>query len=210
MINRLPPPLQSNVTDENNFISELWGNFFNQVYRVQSETVWDDMRTPANEARAVAGQEATFVSYKSGVVLSFSTSSDNAIAFNAQLPHTYKEGSDIEFHIHYALPTAGAGAGVENIKWDFTYSWSNIDDAIPDATTVNKTFDVQAKSANTHYLGEIAGTISGTGKKVSSMLICSLMRDISVSDDYADVVYIMEVDFHFQVNTLGSSTETAK
>ena len=209
-IKRIPPPIETVMLDSNGIVTPPWANYFNSMYKILDETVWDDIRTPSNTSKAVAGSEAGDQAYKGGVVLAFSTTSDNAIAFNVQLPHKYQLGGDIEFHIHYALPTAGAGAGVENVKWDLTYSWSSIDAAIPDATTVTKTIDVQNLSAHTHYVGEIAATIDGTGQGISSMLICSLTRDISVANDYAAAVYVMEVDFHIPEDTRGASQEFVK
>lgn len=174
-------------------------------------TVWDDLRTPANNVRALPGQEATWVSYKSGLVLNFASNADQGIAFNAQLPHKYKIGSDIEFHIHMVLPTAGGGGADENVKFDLTHAWSNIDGLVPNATTVSATRNVKDDAANTHYLMEIAGTIDGSGiTDVSSMLICSLTRDVSVTNDYTGAVYVMEVDFHYIIDTVGSRTELSK
>lgn len=173
--------------------------------------VWDDLRTPINSSVKVAGKQPTETVYRGGIVYSFSKITDNQIAFNVQLPHTYKLGSDIEFHIHYAIPTSGVGGGAENIKWDFTHAWADIGDAIPAETTVNTTLDMQNQSANTHYLGEIIGTIDGSGiSGVSSMIICGLTRDVSVADNYDDVVYILELDFHYQINTIGSRQEAVK
>ena len=173
--------------------------------------VWDDARTPISVAKKIPGKEPAEVVYRGGIVYEFNTGNDEGCAFNVQFSHSRKSGSDIEFHIHYILRAAGAGAGVENIKWDFTYSWADINDAMPAETTVSKTIDVQDKSADTHYLGEIVGTIDGSDiTGVSSMLICSLTRDVSVADNYSDDVLVMELDFHFQVNTLGSRQKAIK
>jgi len=182
----------------------------NKTLELQT-VVWDDLRTPVNSSVKVAGKQPTETVYRGGIVYEFSKVTDNQVAFNVQLPHSYKLGTDIEFHIHYAIPTSGAGAGAENIKWDFTHAWSDIGDSIPSETTVNTTLDMQNQSADTHYLGEIAGTIDGSGiGGVSSMLICGLTRDVSVADNYNDVVYLLELDFHYQINTIGSRQEASK
>jgi len=176
-----------------------------------AEVVWDDLRTPVSQVRLSGSQPPTSTLYKGGEVLAFPSNADKTIYFNVQLPHKYKLGEDIEFHIHYVLPTTGSGLGAENVKWDFTYAWADIGDAIPAETPVPATLDMQNKSADTHYLGEIAGTIDGSGiSGVSSMLICSLTRDTTVANNYTDDVYLMEVDFHFPLNTLGSRQEAVK
>lgn len=172
----------------------------------EQAVVWDDLRTPSNIAKALAGKEAKEIVYQNGIVMSFETGTTEGIAFNLQMPHSYKEGSDIEFHVHEILPTAGNG----NVKWDFTYAWSNIGDAIPNYTTISKTIDMSTRVADTHYLEEIEDAIDGTGKLISSMLICTLTRDTTVASNYDDDVYLMEVDIHFQKDALGSRFEALK
>jgi hypothetical protein len=175
-------------------------------------TVWDDLRTPISVASKISGKEPAEVAYKGGIVYEFNTGNDETCAFNVQLPHAYKLGTDIEFHIHYLIRADGAnGVDPENVKWDFTYSWADIDDEQPAETTVSTTIDVKALTADTHYLGEIASTIDGSGiSGVSSMIICSLGRDVSVANNYTDDVLVMELDFHYQIDTLGSRDEAVK
>ena len=181
------------------------------IYLEGDATVWDDLRTPSNTSKAVAGKEATDVAYRGGVVTAFASNTDQAVSFNVQLPHSYKLGEDIEFHIHMVIPTAGSGGADENVKFDFTHSWADIGSAFPVATEVTATRNVKDDSADTHYLFEIAGTIDGSAISiVSSMIICSLTRDVSVTNDYAHAVYITELDFHYPIDSMGSRTEASK
>jgi hypothetical protein len=172
--------------------------------------VWDDLRVPITSIRLGGVRPPTETAYRGGLVAAFSSVSDNTIYFDAQLPHTYKQGTDIKVHIHWTLPTAGAGAGAENVKWDLTYSWQNIDGGTwPVESTATVTIDVQNFNADTHEVDGIA-TLSGTGKNISSMLICSLTRDVSVANDYGDDAYLVEVDFHYEIDTQGSRQEFIK
>ena len=50
--------------------------------------------------------------------------------------------------------------------------------------------------------------ISNTG--VSSMLICSLMRDTAVANDYASAAYVADFDVHYRRDLPGSRQETVK
>jgi hypothetical protein len=172
-------------------------------------TVWEDLRVPISAVRIAGAAPAAEQAYKSGIVLAFDTLSDDYCYFTAQIPHSYKEGTDLEAHLHWAIPTAGGGAATENVKWDLTYSWSNIGAAIPNASSVTLTVDVNNTNADEHLMDEWT-TISGTGKTISSMLICSLKRDTGVASDYGNDVYLMEIDFHYEIDTIGSRTETVK
>ena len=175
----------------------------------QGGVVWEDLRTPLDNSLAVVGKAATPVAYRGGVVMSFATNQDQAVAFTVQLPHAYKEGSDVEFHIHWTIPTSGAGGGAENVKWDFTYSWANIGGSFPVESSATATRDVQNDAAHDSLYTDIID-IDGTGKTISSQIICSLTRDVSVGSDYGDAAYAIEVDFHYQLDTAGSLEEESK
>jgi len=45
---------------------------------------------------------------------------------------------------------------------------------------------------------------------VSEMIICSLTRDVSVANNYDDEVYLLEADFHYQADQIGSFLEYSK
>jgi len=59
-------------------------------------------------------------------------------------------------------------------------------------------------------------TISGSGKKVSSMLICNVRRskvdaeDTWASSSKGELPLLLEVDFHIPVNTMGSRSWVTK
>jgi hypothetical protein len=45
------------------------------------------------------------------------------------------------------------------------------------------------------------------------MLVCRLFRDaagVGGTDDYDDDAGLLEIDFHYEIDTIGSRTETAK
>jgi len=175
-------------------------------------TVYDDLRVPVTAVRLGGGgsHPPTETAYKGGIVLAFDTGpSSDCIQFVAQIPHSYKEGSEIECHIHWVIPTSGAGGGAENVKWDMTYSWANTGDEMPAETSASVTVDVQDVVADINTYTDIVD-IDGTGKEISSMLICSLCRDPDVANDYTDDAYLFEIDFHFEIDTLGSRTELVK
>ena len=59
---------------------------------------WDDLRFPVGAVRGAGAFAPTPTIFMDGVVLAFSTGPNNeAIQFNAQLPHSYKQGSDVLF-----------------------------------------------------------------------------------------------------------------
>ena len=174
------------------------------------QVVYDDLRFPATSVKGGGAFPPTETAYRGGLVLAFGTGPNNeAIQFNAQLPHKYKEGTDIVAHIHWVIPVSGVGGGAENVKWDFTYSWANIASDFPVESSDTITVDVQNDVLNNHMVDDIV-TMNGAGKTISSMIICSLERDVGVANDYADDAYLVEIDFHYQIDTQGSRQITVK
>lgn len=169
-------------------------------------TVWDDMRTPISSVRVPAALAPVWTAYKGSQVLAFDGTSSDFVYFVAQLPHSYKEGTNLDVHIHWTPEDNTAG----NVKWQLTYSWANIDGIFPAETIVERivaTPEVTDKQILTDLVN-----IDGTGKAVSSMLLCSLARlGGDVEDTYnAKDAYLLEIDFHFEIDTVGSRTELAK
>ncbi|MBN2820770.1 MAG: hypothetical protein JXP36_17480 [Bacteroidales bacterium] len=168
---------------------------------VFSDTYWDDLQVNLSSVNLKSNYEPDWIEYKGGYILRFKDDDQDAVYFTAQLPHSYKHGSDIEFHIHLAFPNGNSG----NMKWSFTYSWANI------GSTFSNESQIEALIASSgvtdkHDIGDF-GLIDGTGKKGSSVLLCSLERNAETDSDdtYESDVYMVALDFHFQIDKPGSN-----
>lgn len=177
---------------------------------VGAATVWEDLRTPVSAVRLSGTKPPTWTSYKSSEVLGFSdqaiVGNEEQIFFNLQLSHAYLEASNIYPHVHW-VPEDNTGG---NVRWELTYSWANIDGTFPAATT--SYINASANTTTDKHLLSSFTPIDGTGKEISSMLICSLKRNSSNAlDTYnGKSAYFLEVDFHYQADTIGSRTEGSK
>jgi len=177
---------------------------------VQQSPRWDDFIVPASSLRLGGSKPPLDTAYKGGYVLSFIDGSDKAIYFNVQMPHSWLLGSEIRPHFHYVMDVNGAGGGAENVKFDFTYSWANIDsESFPSETTISSTVDVQSINAHVHKIFGLP-YITVPNKSLSSILICSLTRDTTVANNSSNNVYFMSFDIHIRYDTLGSSQEFIK
>lgn len=170
--------------------------------------VWDDYPVPLLTIKAPASSSPTWTAYKGSEVPAFSASATNQLFFQAQMPHGWKEGSDIELHLHVGYPNANTG----NSRWQFTYSWANIDGTFGTETTILTTIAAPGVGGtDLHKIAELAATISATGKTISSVMLCSLARlGADGADTYGSVIYGLSLDFHYQKDALGSRTATAK
>ncbi len=169
--------------------------------------VYDDLSIAMSQARIPAALAPTWTPYKGSQIPAYSATQVNVIYFSAQLPHTYKEGTNLEFHIHIAYPDALAG----DSAWYFTYSWANIGDSFPAPTLTPQVLVASPLVADYHQMAEIVASMDGTGKKISSTLLCSIQRTGTYGDDdYPSAIYLVSADFHHQINTIGSRAASSK
>lgn len=126
-----------------------------------------------------------------------------------QLNHDYKEGSDIIPHLHLYIPDDGTG-GV--IKFYMNYTWTNIDSTGSVAeTTVSGTITRVANAGIGNNAILSFGTISGTGKTISSIFMARIYRNpADVADTFGVSTWLKSADIHYLCDTCGSRTATAK
>lgn len=137
-------------------------------------------------------------------LLSFLPGVTNEMRFTAQLPHSYKAGSDIKPHVHWAAPVDTAG----DVVWGLEYLWRVKDQAIGNTTLVDATITPSSYGAQ---LIDGLGTLDGDGMGISSILVCRLYRKgDAAADTYQNEVYLSEFDFHFQADAPGSRNEWSR
>ncbi len=168
--------------------------------------------TEGNQWDWIGGHVGNVSAGSRGVILKyFSPDIENELYFEAQLPHRWKEGSDLEVHIHW-IPNDD-GSGTNDVRWGMEYTWSNIGSVFGDTSTIYGEENHLAETLvkNKHYLTEL-GTIDGTGMGISSMLSCRVFRDAeNANDDYTNFAGLLEIDFHYQIDQpTGSRQEYVK
>lgn len=97
------------------------------------------------------------------------------------------------------------------MRWGLEYAWVNLGGTFTSTTTIYAQDHSPADSAlvsKEHYLTPFSA-ISGTGKTISSMVMCRLFRDATNAtyDTYSDFAGLLEIDFHIECDSLGSHQE---
>jgi hypothetical protein len=135
------------------------------------------------------------------------------IFFNIQLPHDYKQGSDIFPHVHWS---AKAAPGTNRVLWKFEYQWVNHTGTFSNTTKSTLTGYTLAGTAGRsvaayeHVITPL-GFIAGTDKTISSMLVCRLSRMTKDSNDnFANNAFLISFDVHFEIDSFGSKDEYVK
>lgn len=139
----------------------------------------------------------------------FDNSTEEEVYFMVQMPHGWKEGSDIYPHVHWS---AKQSLGTKKVQWGLEFTWVNVGD-VAGATTMITGNTIIAACDGTAYEHMITTlpTMSGSGKTLSSMIICRLYRDADAgADDFSYDAGLFEIDFHYQIDSDGSREQFTK
>jgi hypothetical protein len=179
--------------------------------------LWDDIRVPANVVVNVPGPlEPALLPFINDGGISEGTYGLwfdilHQSFFNIQLPHSWKVGTPIYPHVHWSTD---AGGGPGDVVW--LLEW--VDAAVltpfpPVTTTMTSSFD----SVTGPYFHELVGfptPIIPTG--LSHILLGRIARAPSAAGsppggpDYPGLITLLEIDFHFQSDDIGSVSPFSK
>jgi hypothetical protein len=126
-----------------------------------------------------------------------------------ELKHDWKEGTEIEIHVHWA--SNGVDGTNRGVKWEIDYTWSNgaMHATAPTAFAAKTTLSVETQiPANTpdktYFYTSVVSFTPATGK-IGAGLLMSLKRIASVIDPTpANSPWVIMVGVHYQINTIGS------
>ena len=177
------------------------------VFEGEAE-VWDDLRVSMDKGSSSASLAYSPGESSGGQIWYFRDAKGlETLSFQVQLPHSYKEGPNIYPHLHWTPLNSGSG----NVEWNLDYTWVNYDSTTPLAfpsTTTSTIVETGPFTIRTHLITPLTtGNVGldGTGKKISSILICRLWRNSNNSaDTYQNDAGLLSLDFHYQINTVGS------
>lgn len=175
------------------------------------DTKWDDLRVTLDNGSNAA--QINTIPGISGPQLWYFRNGQGleSMSFQVQLPHSWVEGTTIYPHLHW-IPRGNNVAG--NVEWNLDYSWANYDASTVQVFPAATTSTVVASPAsgrlvqNGHYITALTtgnAGIDGTGKKISSVLICRIWRNSdNAADTYNEDAGVLFMDFHIQIDGFGS------
>jgi hypothetical protein len=177
-------------------------------------TRYDDLRVPVSSTTREGSKSPTMTKFREtsegsqGVLLQFfHASNEQELYFVVQMPHGWKEGTDIYPHVHWTSTSLMNGV----VVWGLEYTWSNHGGAFGDTTIITGDTTVNVPSSANEMLITSLPTISGTDKTISSVLICRIFRDAAnTSDSFTGEAGLIEIDFHYQIDSDGSREQLTK
>lgn len=174
-----------------------------------STPVWDDVVVPPQSLIGGGANAPGFSkladngSGSTGVfAYQFDATTEENLYFVIQLPHRYSRGTNLRPHVHWCPTSTNTGS----VVWGLEY-FTNIGGAVIGATTI---VTVTQAASGTSLRQHIASfpEIVGTGLIESAIINCRLFRKAAdAADTYTADAALLGVDFHFQVDKMGSDTE---
>ncbi len=142
----------------------------------------------------------------------FAPNQEEELHFTVQIPHDYKEGSDIFPHVHWTTAT-GTPSG-SNVVWGLEYTVVAVGGSFPNTVTVSTSTLVPEcgtpSGAGQHLISAFS-SVSGAGLGISTILICRLYRAAGdAADTFPNDVGLLGFDIHYEQDTQGSRNQWTK
>lgn len=206
----LPTPVRIGVG--NNYVSI---DRDGEIVLEGTSTVWDDIRVPLSSIKRLGFADPDWEQFQDngtgsvGVYApAFSNTVDQEVYFAIQIPHDWKLGTDLNPHVHWSPSNTDTG----DVTWKLEYTVADMGSAFGTTATLAVTQAGSGTDREHQYadLGDIDMSSYTDPGDVSIMLLCRLYRDVSDGDDYNADAFLLETDFHYQKDSLGSKTELSK
>lgn len=175
-------------------------------------TVYDDVNMAIASAKVPPSNTPTWSTF---------TANTNAYTFaidnyadlgTIEIPHTYKEGTDLEIHLH--LATNGLNnATARKVKYILYYTYGIPDNGTnqfiaESSLTAELTIPANQADKSVYYLS--MGTIAGTNIKIGTQFKCRIKRIAGTGTEPINDPFLGQVGIHFHKDTLGSRSISTK
>lgn len=185
------------------------GRFYNEF-----SSPWDDVLVPLSTAKATGGGaiDPTWTDISGGNNVAFAwyfgAGNEHQLNWTAQLPHRWKEGSYIYPHVHWYPTTAAAGG----VSWLCQFQMASVGGTFPAVTTYNSGAITSAASgvAKQHQVTSFPA-FNAVGHTISAILMGRIWRNGgNANDTYGADVAGLHIDFHIEIDSMGSRGEFSK
>lgn len=179
-----------------------------KAHHLITKYYYDDLPPVSLLTSRVGAKVPTLETFKGGThQYIFDDTSDEVYACT-EVTHRYKEGSDLEIHVHWA--TNGTEEIEKSVKWQLEYTISNGNGAFGDTAIIDKEVIIPANTADRTHLITALGTIPGEDITIGTYIVWTFKRVESSGIAPALNPFAMAIGSHSLMDTLGSTTMYAK
>ncbi len=182
-------------------------------------TVWDDLRIVPGAFTFAGSADPSLQDWQpggSGATLKvWRFKKDDEAFASCQMPHSYKEGTDLNFHIHWTPADRGNEENGALVGWKVDYTIANVGGVNFGSTTTVDLSDACSGFDDRHEK-TIGVSVDGTGLLISHMILLRIYRsDTGADDTWAGTLSaqspgLLEFDIHFEMDTIGSKQVRTK
>jgi hypothetical protein len=185
----------------------LYTDFAACAFFVDNVCGWDDLVFPAVGVNLI-GPAVDPTANLTYMTLDFTDAKDCVVHVTYQMPHSWKVGSNVNFHIHWQPSNTDVGS----CNWEVRYQWRNATGDVASAAV--SAWALVPKAVTPGGVARVAqmdtlASFIGTGKGVSSLLQIELRR-LGTTDAFTGDAMLVSLDLHYQIDTVGSVTESSK
>lgn len=168
-------------------------------------TVWNDIILSTSNLRP--GQTPpTFAPFMNGIYgFRFDAGSADEVHGAFEIPHDYKEGSNLTVHVHYSPTTTNTG----NIVFGFEHSHAN-DAAVFPASSAPTNTPIAASGVINKLARVNIVELSGAGYKIGDIIAFRFFRQNGGTDTFTGNVFVHSIGIHYECDTVGSRQITSK
>jgi len=145
----------------------------------------------------------------------FDDSTDEELFFMAEVPHGYKEASDITFSVTWTPETTADGTPAsQEVEWGLEYTWLDPGDTGSTTSIIYEDDHTPADAnvtADKVYTTTFSPDVTGTGMEIGSILVGRLFRNADGGNDtYEHDAGLLHADITCQIDTIGSRQAASK
>lgn len=172
-----------------------------------SPTVWNDLIGAATGLTVGPSGGADWAAWINGLYAwAFDPDAIESIFVSWQATHEFKLGTDFQPHIHFCVNSTDTTV----VRWGFEYTLADINGVFGATTTLYTDVTLDG-TANKHRIAEWDPDIAAPFAEVSGIIYARVFRDAtSGNDTFTGDAYLLSVDAHAEIDTIGSDSALTK
>lgn len=176
---------------------------------VYDTSTWDDLPpNPIIRSRLSAANNPTLTSFVNNIQ-QYTFSLNDFVVDNQEILHSYKQGTNLKAHIHWA--TNGSDTNVRYVNWQLEYTICNASgdlasaSSFPTVTVISSEEMIPANTPTRSHVITGIGDIDGTNLRIGAVLIYNIKRIAAVSGaEPSNNPFGLQLACHIQQDTQGS------
>jgi hypothetical protein len=166
--------------------------------------VYDDIIIQASNLR-VGTSPPAFVAFQNSIFGSSFVNDNSDIVYGSfEIPHGYKEGTDLEIHLHWSPSSTNTG----NCVFNFAYTLAGMGSATFGAEQTKTLTQAGSGTINRHQYMTGNTLISGVGVGIGTIIAFALSRP--TGDAFSGDAFVHSIGIHYEIDTMGSRQRSAK